>query len=479
MAIQIERKQLKHVDKRLRDLFDRGAKALLQKNYGYAVEMFRTVLRAEPGITEVRSKLREAQLGRVNNKASIGRALGTYLLSLPTRAKAKAAVKAENFSKALDLAEGVMTMDPTSVFGSTFIANIAEEVEVPEIGINALECAKPHHPDSVMLLSRLTKAYKQADMNVKALECMTHICSVSKHDKWKKERKELVALAHMTESNMIKAEKGEANYQDMIKDKDQAVSLEQEAATFRSKDDMAQQIRSLEQLVDGRDSGVNRQKLANAYRQAERWQDAVDNFEKALEMLDGFDPGVYTHITNCKSKLIDEEVSNWRSAVADGSTTIEDAEDNIEAWEAERLRLMLERWSELVKRLPSEVRARNTLANYQLKADQISEALGNFQIVKKNPSLRQEASLKIGQCLSLQGKHDLAIVELQQALEGMRNMDSIKKGTLYQLGKEYEMRGDQVAADDCFKKIYSTDMNFRDVQQIVEDIYKRDQGDEV
>ncbi|HAR67244.1 MAG TPA: hypothetical protein DCR55_13680 [Lentisphaeria bacterium] len=474
MAKKIERKQLKHIEKRLKELYDRGVKALVQKNYGYAIDMFRTVLYDEPGLLEVRQKLREAQLGRVGNKPSMARAVLAFFVTLPARAKAKVAIRAGNFSKALDQAEVVMTGDPTSPSAALFMAGIAADANVWDVAINALDCALAHHLQSIPLLHRLANAYVKGDEALKGLECMNRICGIKPTDKFMAERKEMTALAAMKQGGWAAAEQGKADYKDIIRDKDQAVKQEQEGSTFRTSADMEMQIKSLQQLVDGRDSGANRQKLAEAYRQAGRDEEAIVEYEKALEMLDGFDPGLYNHVTECKGKVIDKEITSWKEALANEVATEAEAIENIKAWEDERLTIMLDRWGELVKRLPSEVKGRDTLAHYQFEAGEYDLALANFQMVKKNPALRQQASLTIGRCLSFQGKHDLAIVELEGALEGMHNMDGIKKSTLYQLAEEYKVRGDQEKADSYFKEVYSADIGFRDVSEIVEKIYSRE-----
>ena len=95
-------KKLKDVSKRCRDLYTRGTKAFTSKNYQYAVEMFRETLKLEPTLTEVRTKLREAQLKATNNGklGAVAKILSGFAVS-KALGQGKKAIKAQKYYKFL------------------------------------------------------------------------------------------------------------------------------------------------------------------------------------------------------------------------------------------------------------------------------------------------------------------------------------------------------------------------------------------
>ena len=73
---------------------------------------------------------------------------------------------------------------------------------------------------------------------------------------------------------------------------------------------------------------------------------------------------------------------------------------------------------------------------------------------------------------------DMAVEQFEQALERSMVVDRPEKEILYNLGMAADRLGDLAKAEDAFKRIYNVDINFRDVKDKIEAIYKKRQASE-
>ena len=79
----------------------------------------------------------------------------------------------------------------------------------------------------------------------------------------------------------------------------------------------------------------------------------------------------------------------------------------------------------------------------------------------------------LGRCFHAKGQNDMAVEQFNSVLSEMPVMDKDKMSTLYYLGVTYEEIGDGKNAIDCFKQIYSANVNYLDVAQRMNDYYAK------
>ena len=492
MEIQI--KEIRHIDRRLRELYDRGLQAVNQKNFSYAIEMFRTVLRSEPGLLEVREKLREAQIGKIGGKSNLlNRGLAS-LLSIPNMAKKPLLCGKKKFGEALDNAEIAMSRDPSAIALCYLLAGTAESAADHEsdnglsdgagllkIAINALECAQKFHPKNCSLLEKMSKVYQRAGRGTKALECATHLRTLQpRNPKWPELVREMGAAAAMEKDGWQKAADGDGDYRDIIRDKDQMQSLEEQARTFQHADDLAPRIAQLEQIVLTQDTINNRKKLAEAYVGMRNWDKALENYDRVNEISGSADPSIDEAMTKVLCNQFNDAIYEWENYIDTEELSEEEianAEGQIDAIKVQKRDMQIQRIGDRVRRYPNNTPARFELANLQLEAMFIDDALSNFQHVQKNPQFRQQANLAMGKCFIAKKQFDLAADQLRGALDTMPSMNGTKKETYYTLAQCYESLGKRKEAIECYKAIYSVDLNYRDISEVIERIYREDKED--
>ncbi|HKK08825.1 MAG TPA: tetratricopeptide repeat protein, partial [Gemmatimonadota bacterium] len=93
----------------------------------------------------------------------------------------------------------------------------------------------------------------------------------------------------------------------------------------------------------------------------------------------------------------------------------------------------------------------------------LEDAIREFQAAARMPDPPIRAFELLGECFVEQGLHGVAARVLTRALRqpGHREVDLL--GVLYQLGVARQALGETEAALECYERVYSIDIDFRDV----------------
>jgi tetratricopeptide (TPR) repeat protein len=134
----------------------------------------------------------------------------------------------------------------------------------------------------------------------------------------------------------------------------------------------------------------------------------------------------------------------------------------------------LERYAQRVARYPNETRYRFELGELHFEGDSYDEALQEFQLAQRNPQLRSQALFYIGRCMQQKGLMDMAVEQVEQALEcGPQRMNKQRKEILYTLACMQSDLGNGDKALELFKDIYAADVSYRDVSTRIEEHYRK------
>jgi len=132
---------------------------------------------------------------------------------------------------------------------------------------------------------------------------------------------------------------------------------------------------------------------------------------------------------------------------------------------AARIRLLKAR----LEREPTRYDCRFDLGVLLFEAGELDESIAAFQQAKRDPKKSRDASFWLGRAFLGKGKNNLAVNQLESALDATSNvLDPKAKETLYYLGKAKTAAGDLAGARKHFERIYEEDINFRDVARILE-----------
>ena len=177
MAVQI--KTLKDLSTAARRLYERAETSVAQRNYGYAFEMLRGLLRQEPGFLDGRALLRKAQLDRFNGKVGlVAQGMAALKTFMPVTVKGPVLLQRGKFIDAMDVAEKALEFDPTASGSLSFLAKAAEGADLKLIAVAAYELAVKYHPKDIGLLQCLARVYEETGDFTRSLQTCQQLANL-------------------------------------------------------------------------------------------------------------------------------------------------------------------------------------------------------------------------------------------------------------------------------------------------------------
>ena len=453
----MERKELKDVSEGLRKNLQYAKTVFDKGDCDYAILLLTGILKKEIAFGDARDLLRTVERKKTLSLGAFAKFISSIKSSLLLM-KAKAKVEKEPIA-AIEIAEEALAMNLNCLPALNLLAEAAQNIDAVFIAVEAMEIARSYNPDDESVLQTLVEIYKEAGDGAKAYEVQSIIAA--KHPDDLTVQAELRAAAALATLNKAQSQEGSSVKQAVEKAKAEGASAGDKV--IRSKEDVANAIEQYEkQVAEGDESIDNRRNLAELYQRAGRHDDAITAFNWIVEKMGTLDPAI--------DKLIE------KSEVAKFNTRIEELEGNDEDAQAvmnEKFQYQLGRAEERVKNYPNDTQLRYDLACLLWKGKDVDRALEQFQLARKNPQRRLSSTVYIGMCFAAKGQYDMAVEQFESAIEGMQVMDKEKLNALYQFGLTCEAMGNDEKALDCFKQIYQTDVNYKDVASRMEKFYKK------
>jgi tetratricopeptide (TPR) repeat protein len=463
-------KSLNQVPRDLRDLYQKGATALQRQNLDYAIAIFQQVLQREPGFLECRQALRAAQIKKTGGSTSFFKKVLGGAGASPLIAKAQMA-KGRNPMEAMQIAEQILEGDPTSNAGQRILAECAMAADLPKTACFAYEVLLKNSPRDYDLSMSYGEALAAAGLVQKAESLYQDLMRAypTKGD-ISAALKNLSARRTLNEGGYEALADGTGSYRDILKNKDEAVQLEQANRVVKS-DDIAQGlIREYEERLTKEPGNLKLiRDIAELYSQKKEFDKSLEYYDRIRISDAGNDPSLEKAIANTTLKRLDHLLSQL-----DVSAPHQAAE--AERLKAEKTTFQMEECRKRAERYPTDLQIKFELGHLYLQAGKLTEAMGEFQKAQVNPQRRLAAMAAMGQCLSARGMNDMAAKKFQEALKEKPSFDDEKKDLLYQLGSVLEKMGKKEDAMDQFKQIYEVDIAYKDVATKVESFYSSQGG---
>ena len=462
----LEIKKLKHLSPRHVKLFDTGLNAAEKRNYQYAIEIFRNLLKQEPGVLEVRKKLREIEIERFGGQVNaIRRVLGS-IVTLPNQIKSPKLIGEGKFAEALDSAEAALKFDPTSINCCLLLARAANAANLPAVTIQTLEIALQHHPDSIPLLTDLAEAYMNAGLGKMAIECYTKIVKLEpKNDKHKEVLTQITSdtAADDTDPEII------FYYGDNAAMPTKNIPTDERALETQIK----VQLNALNKM----DTTEIRKKLADLYTMAKDYEKAIENYEKAIQLSSIVDPDLDHAYNEAISLQFDASIAEWTAYVQNQQVSEEEREEGhqeIERLKAKKSKILIDRMKERYRRNPHSQDICFELAKLLWKCELFDEAITYFSRTASSAQFKEQSLLFLGKCYYSTRQYSQAIEQLKNVVDNVKRMNKLKKNAHYSLAKCYEAQGNVKEADKCYKSIYAVDEDYEDVSRIIDKVYQRE-----
>ncbi len=452
------------VPKKAKDLFNRGFSALERGNLDYAIQMLTACVELEPGLTRAWKFLRAAEVNRSMSKpmSAISRAINSASKG-PALLKGMALLKSGKNIEAMMAGEKLLQSDPINIKYAKLFAEAAVAAGYPEPAVMTLEITRDHNPDDIALLNWLGALYQKMGRTSSARECFERLCEIAPNDASAvKQLKNAMAVDSMSGDGWEKASKEKLSYRDILKDKDEAAKLEQEAKSQKSDSDSDSLIADLVSKIENEPANMNfRRALAKLYIEKHQFDEGIAALDEAIAMNPG-DPELERSVSIAKGKQFTQRIVELRDAGdEEGAATVEH----------EKVQFEFDDLQEKVEHYPNDLALRYDWGVMLFKNDYFNESIQQFQLAQRNPKNRVMALYYLGLCFKEKQQYDMAMDQFKTASSEILIMDDSKKDVLYAQGEVSELMGKQDEAAEFYKEIYQSDISFRDVAQKIELAY--------
>ncbi len=458
----------KDLSDQLRGFWLKAVAAIELRNFGYAIELLQNLLKQEPEFLTGRQMLRRAAVTRAKSEKKSFFNISTSPLAVM---KAQRELKKDP-KKTIELIEKILENEPYNQQANMLLKDAAAAGGYPEIAIFAMETLLENDPKDVKVLHDLGTLYRQYEQSDKAVEIYNRITEINPADlEAVKLGKDASARASMKTGGWNEAE----SYRDLIKDKDTAVSLEQQSRMQLTGESLDQQIAEVFARHEAEPQNVDYAKRLGALQdQKEDFDGAIAWYQYAVDLTNRSDPGLVRKVADLKMRQLDERIREDEVYLAGHGGADEHFAKKTAALEEARKQRAEIRIADARKRLdrnPTDLQLRYELGEHLTNAGQYRDALPELQRARQNPNARLRAMNLLGRCYRELGMLDLAAKQLDDAAKEMLVMDVVKKEIVYNLGLVYEQMGDTGKYIGAMKQIYETDYGYRDVAQRVESSY--------
>lgn len=458
-------KLINQIPRQLREQYEKGKSAFDRKNFDYAIAIFNEVLKKEPGFYDCREALRASQFAKCGGGGGFFKKMLSQGTSQPLLAKGQVELM-KNAASAMATAESVLNSDPNSTAAHKLLADAAMQMELPKTAILSLEIAVKNAPKDEEIKKDLARAYSAAGQGSKAEDIFAELMRLHPNDlKLVQELKDISAQKTLTEGGYEALSSGTGSYRDILKDKDQAVQMEQESRQVKSEDVATRMLREYESRLELEPKNLKLlRNIAEIYDQQKDYDKALESYQRIIDQEGNTDASLQKVIAETKIK-------RWNYAIEQIDAQAPGGPEKIKEIEAERNAFLMAETQARAERYPNDLIIRFELGKLYFQAGKIGEAIKEFQKAQNNPSKRLASLSYLGQCFAARGMNDLAATSLQTALKEKPVMDEEKKEMIYALGVILDKMGKKEESMNQFKEIYAVDAGYKDVSDRVEKYY--------
>ena len=446
--------------------------AIELRNFGYAISLLQAILKQEPEFLTGRQLLRRSEVTKHRAAKKSFFNISTAPIAVM---KAQRELKRDP-KRAVEMIEKVLEDEPYNRQANLILKEAAIAASWPEIGVFALQTLLEENPRDIKVLHELGRLYHEMGQSEEEMETYNRITATNPLDAEALRRgKDASARASMTTGGWTQAE----SYRDLIKDKEMAVSLEQQARAKLTGGSLDQQIAETYARHQAQPENVDlARKLAALNEEKEDIETALCWYQYAADLTGGADSGLVRKISDLKMVQADREIASHEQYLAThkaGDPDYERTRRQMEGAATSRAELIIGDARKRVERNPTDLQLRFELGEQLIAAGQFREALPELQRARQHPNARLKAMNLLGRCYTELGMLDLAMKQFEEAAREILTMDAMKKEIVYNLGLVCEKMGEKAKAIECMKQIYEADYGFKDVAERVERSYQAKQ----
>src|SRR5216110_2902241 len=299
MAVKTE----KELSASLHSLWLKAVGAIELRNVGYAISLLQEILKQEPEFLTGRQLLRRAEVTKTKSAKK-----SFFNISMAPIALMRAQLEVKKDPKrAVEVLEKILEKEPYNRQANLVLKDAAVAAGWPEIGVFALRTLLEENPRDVKVLHELGRLYRQLGDHDQEVEIYNQITAINPLDAQAlRLGKDASAHGSMKRGGWTQAE----SYRDLIKDKEIAISLEQQSRMRLTGESLDQQIAETYARHKAEPANIDLvRRLGALNEQKGDFEAAIRWYQSAADLTKGADTGLARKVSDLKIKRLEQEIA--------------------------------------------------------------------------------------------------------------------------------------------------------------------------
>lgn len=456
------------VPRPLREMYEKGRAAFAKQNFDYAITLFDQVLRKAPGFYACREALRATQFTKAQKGSSIFKKfLGS---ANPLLAKAQVQLRT-NPGEAIQTAEQILNKDPNNSAAHRVLADAALAADLPKTAVLSLEILFKKNPNDRNNALKLGQALGKVGRSEKGEQVLSALKEAYPDDQEiGKALNYFTARRTLDEGGYEKLSGGQGSYRDILKNVEEAISLEQQNRDVKTSEVADRLIQDYERQLEAEPNDLKVIRLlGDLHVQKGEFERGLEYYRRIASLEGGNEPAMQRLIAATQIKQYDDKIGQL-------ATESPEKTEEIERLTREKQEFEVRECEQRSRQFPNDLEIRFELGQLYYGSGRFNEAIKEFQRSQNHPHWRVPSLKFLGRCFRRRGIYDLAVRALENGIKQKEVFDEEKKELIYELGLVLEQSGHADQAIEQFKQIYEVDIGYQDVAEKI-DAYYADQSE--
>lgn len=448
------------------DWYKKGSEALAKGNFDFAVEMFTNCVKFIPDHLHYRQMLRGAVCKKYrDNKSGASMA---FLRVAGVRAQTKK-LRFQKKWRELDMAaEEGLTINPWDAGFNADVGEAAAHLNYEEVAIFGYEKAVESDPRNKDYLRALAHAYEKKFRYPEAIKIWERVRDLDPLDTEARSK-----ITGLNATDMIKR----ANLDETTKIQDVVINKQGYEESIKGdagdEDDASAPGQSLENdlkhAIRKEPAAIgNYLKLADLYRKELKFDEAVDIYQKALQVSGG-DPNVRERMEDVQLEMGRRSRDLVKQEAARHPNDAE-RQQRFQDISRELVQQEIAVFSKRVERYPQDLRLKAELAHRFVQTGKTQLAIPLYQQAAKDPRLEALVLVSLGKCFLKEKKNDLAEFQFKKAVVKLNPQDHLKVllECRYYLGRLAEEALRTEDAISNYNEVIALEYDYKDARERLE-----------
>jgi predicted Zn-dependent protease len=273
------------------------------------------------------------------------------------------------------MVEKVLEEEPYNRQANLVLKEAAVAAGWPEVGVFALNTLLEENPSDVKVLHELGRLHHQLGQNDQEVEVYNRITEIDPVDaEAVRLGKDASARASMQTGGWTQAE----SYRDLIKDKELAVSLEQQGRAALTGESLDQQITETYARHQAEPQSVDHARRLGALSEQKNDFEHAIAYQYAVDLTKRSDAGLVRKVSDLKMKRSEHEIAEHEQFLAahgPDDPLYASKTEALQKAKRERADVLIQDARTRVERNPTDLQLRFELGEYLVEAGQFREAL--------------------------------------------------------------------------------------------------------